>query len=303
MTARRIGAAPPIMSVNTEDVDFSLTRQELATQAGQIIYKGVHHETDNLVPPPLSNSDRSEAAHPLRTDSTLEVSSMAEGKMSSVRRTFCLFVLFDLILMFILWVIYTQLIGEKNFTAFVDQVVKYTFEKSLFDTVMLSAVRFTLLILAYGLFRIRHWWMIAICTALTCAVLLTKIFLFDFGGTKSSNNPLSYCLIIISFVLAWAETWFLDFKVLPQEKKLRERIANSLGRAYGSTLIRTSHQISRPEDLQSIITEDNQFYSPVDSPEGSDTEQETRSARSSSTFTRQASRTSLNSFALEVVGI
>jgi len=30
------------------------------------------------------------------------------GKMSPVRRTFCLFVTFDLILTFILWVIYTQ---------------------------------------------------------------------------------------------------------------------------------------------------------------------------------------------------
>lgn len=36
------------------------------------------------------------------------------GRMSSVRRTFCLFVTFDLGLMFILWVIYTQVSKENK---------------------------------------------------------------------------------------------------------------------------------------------------------------------------------------------
>ena len=41
----------------------------------------------------------------------------------------------------------------------------------------------------------------------------------------SSRNPLSYVLLIISFVLAWVETWFLDFKVLPWEKKELQKLA------------------------------------------------------------------------------
>ena len=45
----------------------------------------------------------------------------------------------------------------------------------------------------------------------------------QFGGTASSRNPLSYCLLIISFVLAWVETWFMDFKVLPWERRELQR--------------------------------------------------------------------------------
>ena len=41
----------------------------------------------------------------------------------------------------------------------------------------------------------------------------------------SSRNPLSYVLLIISFVLAWVETWFLDFKVLPWERKELQKLA------------------------------------------------------------------------------
>lgn len=32
-----------------------------------------------------------------------------------------------------------------------------------------------------------------------------------------SQNAFGYVLPITSFVVAWLETWFLDFKVLPQE--------------------------------------------------------------------------------------
>ena len=42
---------------------------------------------------------------------------------------------------------------------------------------------------------------------------------------ESSRNPLSYVLLIISFVLAWVETWFLDFKVLPWERKELQKLA------------------------------------------------------------------------------
>lgn len=32
-----------------------------------------------------------------------------------------------------------------------------------------------------------------------------------------NKGAFGYLLPIVSFVLAWLETWFLDFKVLPQE--------------------------------------------------------------------------------------
>lgn len=43
--------------------------------------------------------------------------------------------------------------------------------------------------------------------------------MFQFNDSVlGGKNPLSYVLLIVCFVLAWVETWFLDFKVLPREK-------------------------------------------------------------------------------------
>ncbi len=36
-----------------------------------------------------------------------------------------------------------------------------------------------------------------------------------------------YFVIVVSFLMAWVEAWFLDFKVLPREQKARERGENT----------------------------------------------------------------------------
>lgn len=46
------------------------------------------------------------------------------------------------------------------------------------------------------------------CVSLSCSHLFFQLF---------SQGAFGYVLPIISFILAWIETWFLDFKVLPQE--------------------------------------------------------------------------------------
>lgn len=43
---------------------------------------------------------------------------------------------------------------------------------------------------------------------MSCGFVSFKLF---------SQGAFGYVLPIISFILAWIETWFLDFKVLPQE--------------------------------------------------------------------------------------
>ncbi|XP_046570386.1 stAR-related lipid transfer protein 3-like isoform X2 [Haliotis rubra] len=230
------------------------TRDWAAKQAGQALYPGGSIPEQTSGWPEISG-----------TYSNSSLMDESRGKMSAVRRTFCLFVAFDLILTFILWVIYTQLIGDKGWVAFQKQVAGYNFTISLFDTVMLSAVRLTFLLLAYALFNLKHWWMVAVTTFLSCAFLVAKIFLFDFGSTQSSKNPLSYCLLIISFVLAWVETWFLDFKVLPQETKDREKRERA-SRGY----IDERTPLLRDNDDRSV--DDSRYYSPVESLDGSDEE-------------------------------
>ena len=48
------------------------------------------------------------------------------------------------------------------------------------------------------------------------------LFYFQFADAFfGGKNPLSYVLLIVCFVLAWIETWFLDFKVVPVERKAK----------------------------------------------------------------------------------
>lgn len=140
-------------------VQAGSTRDSQAKEAARIIYESSGQ--------PIRPSSYSPNYVPNGVNSSLSEAWMHGGRlqMSAVRRTFCLLVTFDIGLIFIIWVIYTQLLptsGVNNrWDQFIDQVQKYDIKKSLFDIVMLSTVRLTLLLLAYALFRINHWWMIA----------------------------------------------------------------------------------------------------------------------------------------------
>ncbi|KAG5336265.1 STAR3 protein, partial [Acromyrmex heyeri] len=189
------------------------------------------------------------------------------GKMSNVRRFFCLFVTFDLLFTFLMWLICTMIAGESLRTAFTDQVIHYHIKTSLFDIVMAAICRFTVLLLFYALLYLNHWIIVAISTAITCAFLIAKVFLFDW---TSANQPVFQVLLILtSFVLAWAEAWFFDFRVIPQETQARNWILN-----FPDT--------ERTPLLQGIMTESRQhaanvdhmstFFTPVESPTHSDDE-------------------------------
>ncbi|XP_054978601.1 STARD3 N-terminal-like protein isoform X2 [Sorex araneus] len=150
--------------------------------------------------------------------------------ISDVRRTFCLFVTFDLLFVTLLWII------ELN---------------------LLAVFRFKVLILAYAVCRLRHWWAIALTTAVTSAFLLAKVIL----SKLFSQGAFGYVLPIISFILAWIETWFLDFKVLPQEAEEENRLLLVPDASERALLI--------PGGLS-----DGQFYSPPESEAGSEEEAE-----------------------------
>ncbi|KYN30987.1 StAR-related lipid transfer protein 3 [Trachymyrmex septentrionalis] len=189
------------------------------------------------------------------------------GRMSNVRRFFCLFVTFDLLFTFLMWLICTMIAGESLRTAFTDQVIHYHIKTSLFDIVMAAICRFTVLLLFYALLYLNHWIIVAISTATTCAFLIAKVFLFDW---TSANQPVFQVLLILtSFVLAWAEAWFFDFRVIPQETQARNWILS-----FPDT--------ERTPLLQGIVTESRQhstnvdhmstFFTPVESPTHSDDE-------------------------------
>ncbi|KAM3866358.1 STARD3 N-terminal-like protein [Diretmus argenteus] len=173
--------------------------------------------------------------------------------ISDVRRTFCLFVTFDLLFITLLWII------ELNVNGGIPQqldkeVLHYDYRASFFDIFLLAVFRFAALILAYAVCKLRHWWAIAITTAVSSAFLIVKVIL----SKLLSQGAFGYLLPIISFVLAWIETWLLDFKVLPQEAEDENRYLSIMDATERAPLI-------HPGPLS-----DGQFYSPPESVADSD---------------------------------
>ncbi|XP_077315613.1 stAR-related lipid transfer protein 3 isoform X1 [Lithobates pipiens] len=175
--------------------------------------------------------------------------------ISDVRRTFCLFVTFDLLFISLLWIIELNTNNgiEKNLE---NEIIYYKFSTSFFDIFLLAVFRFSVLLMGYAVCRLRHWWAIAITTLVTSAFLIAKVIM----SQLLSKGAFGYLLPIMSFVLAWLETWFLDFKVLTQEAE-QER-----------WYLAAQTAALRPPLLYPGAFSDGQFYSPPESFAGSDNE-------------------------------
>ncbi|CAL8314259.1 unnamed protein product [Arctogadus glacialis] len=174
--------------------------------------------------------------------------------ISDVRRTFCLFVTFDLLFISLLWIIELN-ISNTIWDNLKNEVLLYSFCSSFFDIFLLALFRFLSLLLGYAVLRLRHWWVIAITTLVTSVFLVIKVILSDL----LSQNAFGYVLPITSFVVAWLETWFLDFKVLTQEADDE--------RAY---LAVVHAACERAPMMYPPPTSDGQFYSPPESLAGSE---------------------------------
>nr|XP_056719346.1 stAR-related lipid transfer protein 3 [Euleptes europaea] len=173
--------------------------------------------------------------------------------ISDVRRTFCLFVTFDLLFISLLWII--ELNTSKGIQYNLkEEIINYNFKTSFFDIFLLAFFRFSLLLLGYAILRLRHWWIIAISTLVSSAFLIVKVILSDL----LAKGAFGYLLPIVSFVLAWLETWFLDFKVLPQEAEEEQ------------WYLAAQAAVARGPLLYSGALSDGQFYSPPESAAGSD---------------------------------
>nr|CAD7573576.1 unnamed protein product [Timema californicum] len=153
--------------------------------------------------------------------------SRQSGRMSVVRRFFCLLVTFDLLFTSLMWLI----------------------------ALMMAAIsRFTVLLLFYGVLSINHWCVIA--------------------WSIASQPVFQVLLILVSFIISWGEVWFLDFKVLPQEQQANDFLQASplYAESERAPLLGNYLQgLTRHEDYNESV---GNFYSPMDSPEGSDDERD-----------------------------
>lgn len=143
--------------------------------------------------------------------------------MSPVRRMFCLLVIFDCLLTFLMWVIYLQIIGDLN-KNIVEDVIHYTIKTSFFDVVVLSVSRGALLLLFYSFTcKSTKWYIVALTTSSNTVFLMAKVFLTSFGH----GQPLNYLLIIFSFVICWCEAWHFDFQVIPNELNTNDKVVQA----------------------------------------------------------------------------
>ncbi|CAH4036818.1 unnamed protein product [Pieris brassicae] len=143
-----------------------------------------------------------------------------QGRMSSIRRFFCLFVTFDLLFTSLMWLICVVMRGETLIQIFTREIIHYDIKVSLFDIVLVAILRFLLLILFYAILYINNWSVIALTTSGTCAFLIAKVFVFDWPN--AAQPVYQVFLILASFTLSWGEAWFLDFRVLPQELQAKQ---------------------------------------------------------------------------------
>ncbi|XP_074705509.1 stAR-related lipid transfer protein 3 [Strix aluco] len=181
--------------------------------------------------------------------------------ISDVRRTFCLFVTFDLLFISLLWIIELNTKDgiQKNLE---NEIINYNFKTSFFDIFVLAFFRFFVLLLAYAIVKLRHWWVIAVTTLVSSAFLIVKVIL----SKLLTKGAFGYLLPIVSFVIAWLETWFLDFKVLTQEAEEERWYLAAQAAASRSSLL-------YPGALS-----EGQFYSPPESFAGSDNESDEEGA-------------------------
>ncbi|CAF1394559.1 unnamed protein product [Adineta steineri] len=236
----------------------------------------------------LSNDSRTFPLNALYSRSP----SITNKRMFQVRRTFLLIVTFDVIFMGLLWIIYNQI---KNITideAFINDVIKYSIKTSLFDVVGLSLLRFILLMIAYAILKWSHWIFVAFATLGSTGFIIAKTCVFTIS--KSDKGFTDYGILIVSFILAWIEIWFFDYRVIPHERRLREALNHNDRRPLlGSNSSRSTSPIPPTSNYHSINISDERgqsFYSPVPSIEGSDAEetniQPVRNIRSDSTISQ-----------------
>ncbi|XP_022817009.1 steroidogenic acute regulatory protein-like isoform X1 [Spodoptera litura] len=217
-----------------------------------------HHRTLRLIPAHSTSLNL--------VSEDLVAGHRPQGKMSTVRRFFCLFVTFDLLFTSLMWLICVMMRGETLEQIMNSEIVHYNVKTSLFDIVMVAVCRFVVLLLFYAVLYINNWSIIALSTGCTCALLIAKVFVFDWPNAVQPVYEVF--LILTSFTLAWGEAWFLDFRVLPQELQAKQILESIV---HHNTSERTPLlQAQVPYASQSNYAESTvKWFSPVETPESS----------------------------------
>ncbi|CAF0794826.1 unnamed protein product [Brachionus calyciflorus] len=198
--------------------------------------------------------------------------SEIEFTLKATRRSFILLLFFDLTFTSLLWLIYCTTKGLSLEDAYIQEIKNYNIDSSLFDVAVAAVARFFFLNLFYTILKINHWIPAAVITFASSSFLISKVVIFAIKGTHKIITD--YLILIISFLVVWVQTWYLDVKIFSNVKKQavlleteNSTILNQNFSSYGS--------INTPRRIRSEIAS---FYaSPLESPEDlSDEEKESK---------------------------
>jgi len=202
--------------------------------------------------------------------------------MSPVRRFFLLLCTFDILFICLLWVIAILVTGRDLTHELERQVMQYSIHSSMFDCVIASAGRFLFCLIFYGFLHLSHWWPITATTTATIGFLIAKVLQFKWH----ENDPITYnvMLVLLSFILSWGEVWFYDLRMIPLERKANEIWGTqqpkdaSDAESDERTLLLPPTRGGMLERFMtgSTLYEGSvgNFYSPFETPENSDDEEE-----------------------------
>ncbi|XP_046847093.1 stAR-related lipid transfer protein 3-like isoform X2 [Xenia sp. Carnegie-2017] len=122
--------------------------------------------------------------------------------LSSNRQNFCLLCIFDFLFTFFLWIIYAQGVAVKGLNdSLSTEIGHYGISSSLFDILMVSLARIFVLLLVYGYCDSKSVLTVAFTTFASTVYLIVKACLFE---------------------------------VLPQERRLLQRVSKEKPPEYGS---------------------------------------------------------------------
>ena len=197
------------------------------------------------------------------------------GRLSPVRRFFVLLSTFDLLFTCLLWLIAILVTGRDLTKELREQVLHYEIAHSMFDCVVAAAFRFSVCLSFYGFLEVSHWAPIFLSTSTTMAFLVAKVFLYLW----QSGQPITYdvMLILLSFILSWGEVWFYDFRLIPLESRAAEVWGGGGGGGEErAPLLPAQSGLVERFLAGSTLYEGSlgNFYSPMESPELSDEENE-----------------------------
>lgn len=142
----------------------------------------------------------------------------------------------------------------------------------MFDCVVVAGCRFIVCIAFFALADLNHWWPVVLTTVSTTVFVAAKVF--EYQWTNYGPITFDVMLVLLTFILAWGELWFLDFRVLPLEGKAREiaeTIEGSIGGAgqgeRAPLLGGVGSVLSRYMEGSLWAGSVGDFYSPLESPE------------------------------------